>query len=63
MLKAHTFCYVQVPLGGQLVKYGVMEVAPLVEELTGWRQLFLAGRMHKPVHTLQGSAEVQAAQV
>jgi hypothetical protein len=51
-----------VPWGGTLIKYGVVEEQALNEELTGWRQMFLAGRMHKPVLTLCHSPQVEAAQ-
>ena len=38
-----------VELAGRKVKYGVVEAAALVDDLTSWTHLYLAGRLHKPV--------------
>jgi translocator assembly and maintenance protein 41 len=47
--------------GDQRIKYGVVSVNKLVEDLTDWRHMYLAGRLHKPVLTLQADEEVEAA--
>jgi mitochondrial translocator assembly and maintenance protein 41 len=47
--------------GEQRIKYGVVSVNKLVEDLTEWRHMYLAGRLHKPVITLQADEEIEAA--
>jgi hypothetical protein len=38
-----------VPLGGRLVKYGVVGRHAFLEDVTAWRHLYVPGRLHKPV--------------
>jgi hypothetical protein len=38
-----------VPLGGRLVKYGVIGRAAFLGDLTAWHHLYVPGRLHKPV--------------
>ena len=35
--------------GDRRIKYGVVSTARLQEDLHGWTDLYIAGRMHKPV--------------
>ena len=45
---------------GRNVKYGVVERAALHDDLTQWRSLYIAGRMHKPIrHLTPVPAELQ----
>lgn len=46
---------------GRTIKYGVVSIDALVDDLTCWSSLYLAGRMHKPVQTLSADSEVEAA--
>ncbi|EFN57826.1 hypothetical protein CHLNCDRAFT_48669 [Chlorella variabilis] len=46
----------------QLIKYGVVRLAALQQDLLHWTSLYCAGRMHKPVATLRQHAAVAAAQ-
>lgn len=58
--------HVSLPLGargapGQLMKYGVVSSANLLDDLRTWSFLYAAGRMHKPVHTLVARPDISAA--
>ena len=58
--------HVPLPLGargapGQLMKYGVVSSANLLDDLHTWSFLYAAGRMHKPVHTLVARPDISAA--
>ncbi|KAL3266960.1 hypothetical protein HHI36_011109 [Cryptolaemus montrouzieri] len=52
-----------VPLEGVTVKYGVISTKDLVTDLLEWSDLYLAGRLHKPVEILKptSNSEVQTA--
>ena len=39
--------------GDRRIKYGVVSTAKLKRDLHDWTDLYLAGRMHKPVLTLR----------
>ena len=41
----------------RLMKYGVVSNGALVEDLTHWSALYLAGRMHKPVRVLSDDSK------
>lgn len=51
-----------VPLPGgciwRTMKYGVVSIARLADELVTWRWLYLAGRLHKPVVFLKGDQQL-----
>ena len=36
----------------QDIKYGVISMSALLRDLWTWDSLFMAGRLHKPVHVL-----------
>ena len=39
---------------GRKIKYGVIQIDDLINDLTTWRWLYVAGRMHKPTVTVEG---------
>lgn len=51
-----------VTLENQTIKYGVVELETLHNDLIHWETLYLAGRMHKPVKILQDNLRIKAAQ-
>jgi len=51
-----------VPFNGALVKYGVVRTERLVKDLSTWEELYVAGRMQKPVLTLVEDPRVRDAQ-
>lgn len=46
------------PLPQTTIKYGVVEAATLLDDLTNWRHVYLAGRMHKPTTALVQPSQV-----
>uniref|UniRef100_H2S0L2 Phosphatidate cytidylyltransferase, mitochondrial n=1 Tax=Takifugu rubripes TaxID=31033 RepID=H2S0L2_TAKRU len=41
-----------VPVDGRKIKYGVISTESLLDDLTHWKTLYVAGRLHKPVSIL-----------
>ncbi|XP_028854871.1 phosphatidate cytidylyltransferase, mitochondrial-like [Denticeps clupeoides] len=41
-----------VPADDRVIKYGVISTEALVDDLLHWKTLYVAGRLHKPVHVL-----------
>lgn len=46
---------------GQLMKYGVVSTADLIEDLCDWRFLYAAGRMHKPIRVVASRPDIEGA--
>eukprot|EP00798_Chlamydomonas_sp_ICE-L_P032129 gene32129-16652_t len=46
----------------KLVKYGTTSISQLSDDLSHWRNLYIAGRMHKPVVTLKEDARLHPVQ-
>ncbi|CAP71620.1 uncharacterized protein PODANS_6_360 [Podospora anserina S mat+] len=50
-----------VVVNGILIKYGVVLLKTLEEDLTNWDTLYLAGRLHKPVKILRDDPKIRLA--
>lgn len=50
-----------VEMDGMLIKYGVTSIDNLVNDLSTWEDLYLAGRLHKPVKILRDHPRVRFA--
>ncbi|KAJ5091428.1 hypothetical protein NUU61_006298 [Penicillium alfredii] len=50
-----------VTVNGTLIKYGVVNLDTLCQDLTRWNTLYLAGRLHKPVKILRDHPKVRLA--
>jgi len=46
-----------VPCEGRLIKYGVISVQSLIDDLLDWETLYVSGRLHKPVLILRKDDE------
>ncbi len=56
----NAYCPVGIPsTPDRLMKYGVISRHHAMSDLTKWSNLYLAGRLHKPVHILQGNTEIE----
>lgn len=50
-----------ITVNGTLIKYGVVNLDTLCQDLTRWNTLYLAGRLHKPVKILRDHPQVRLA--
>jgi translocator assembly and maintenance protein 41 len=50
-----------VTVNGTLIKYGVVNLDTLCQDLSEWNTLYLAGRLHKPVKILRDDPRVRLA--
>lgn len=46
----------------RVIKYGVISIDSLCNDLLDWNTLYVSGRMHKPVHILRDDPRVRLAQ-
>lgn len=63
---AKVYCNTLIPISDDksfLIKYGVMSTKDLVEDLLDWRDLYVAGRLQKPVEIIRepNSSKIQNA--
>ncbi len=49
-------------INGVKVKYGVVSIDRMLDDLQNWRTLYLAGRMHKPLQILRSDDRIDSAQ-
>eukprot|EP00475_Leptophrys_vorax_P045975 TRINITY_DN9720_c0_g1_i2.p1 TRINITY_DN9720_c0_g1~~TRINITY_DN9720_c0_g1_i2.p1 ORF type:complete len:200 (+),score=28.33 TRINITY_DN9720_c0_g1_i2:18-617(+) len=45
-----------------MIKYGVISVRRLIDDLRNWSSLYMAGRMHKPIHLIKSQEDIDLAQ-
>jgi len=50
---------VPIPSDNVVIKYGVVSQSDLVADLLDWSELYLAGRLHKPVKTVISSSDAE----
>ena len=50
-----------ITVNGTLIKYGVVNLDTLCEDLSSWNTLYVAGRLQKPVKILRDNARVRLA--
>jgi translocator assembly and maintenance protein 41 len=60
---ANVFFHAFVEVEGLLIKYGIVEKKHILDDLSNWTHLYLAGRLHKPTLPLLIDPEVMEAQV
>ena len=48
-------------VNGVMIKYGVVNLDTLAQDLSGWNTLYLAGRLQKPVKILRDDARIRLA--
>ncbi|KAH9447692.1 hypothetical protein Pst134EB_021697 [Puccinia striiformis f. sp. tritici] len=53
---------VQAKINDRVIKYGVVSIDSLCNDLLDWNTLYLSGRMHKPTHILRDDPRVRLAQ-
>jgi translocator assembly and maintenance protein 41 len=58
---AGVYFHPYVVVNGTLIKYGVVNIDTLEKDLTEWRTLYLAGRLHKPVKILRDDPKIRLA--
>ena len=46
-----------VPCEGRLIKYGVISLQSLIDDLLDWETLYVSGRLHKPVLVLRNDSD------
>ncbi|KXL48775.1 MAG: hypothetical protein FE78DRAFT_28830 [Acidomyces sp. 'richmondensis'] len=50
-----------ITVNGVMIKYGVVNLDTLASDLSEWRTLYLAGRLHKPVKILRDDPRIRLA--
>lgn len=63
---AHVWFNAFVPMNtklspGRMMKYGVISCKSLLADLKGWKSLYIAGRLHKPVLMVKCNTEIEEA--
>jgi translocator assembly and maintenance protein 41 len=58
---AGVYFHPYIEMNGMLIKYGVTSIDNLVKDLSTWENLYLAGRLHKPVKILRDHPQVRLA--
>ncbi|KAA1131950.1 Mitochondrial translocator assembly and maintenance protein 41 [Puccinia graminis f. sp. tritici] len=53
---------VETKIHNRMIKYGVVSIDSLCDDLLDWNSLYLSGRMHKPTHILRDDGRVRLAQ-
>ncbi|KZT60106.1 Mmp37-domain-containing protein [Calocera cornea HHB12733] len=51
-----------IPVQGEIIKYGVISMDTLCQDLLEWDTLYVSGRMHKPIRIVKDDARVRLTQ-
>jgi mitochondrial translocator assembly and maintenance protein 41 len=58
---ANVYYNVNVPFQERKIKYGIISLKNLMNDLTGWETLYVSGRLHKPTKILKSNEMVNGA--
>ncbi|EPZ36850.1 Mitochondrial matrix Mmp37 domain-containing protein, partial [Rozella allomycis CSF55] len=57
-IPAHIYYNTLIHINGNLIKYGVVSLNDLSNDLKNWNTMFLAGRMHKPISIIKSNSDL-----
>ncbi len=60
-IKADIYYNCYISIGEEIAKYGVISLNALIEDLEQWKNLYVAGRLQKPVKILKDNERIEKA--